>query len=149
MLFAFSIQAIQAVRTHELKAYIIYVKPPPLERFRETRQDASITTNYYVNRPFKVKSACIQIQENKCHFIKVTNTLLLSLTFSFLHQDEDFQEMEEAARKMESQYWQFFDHVIVNDELQDSCVQLLTAVSRAQDEPQWVPASWIRPSIEA
>uniref|UniRef100_A0A3B5A499 Membrane palmitoylated protein 4 n=1 Tax=Stegastes partitus TaxID=144197 RepID=A0A3B5A499_9TELE len=108
--------AVQAVRTHELRAYIVYVKPPALERLRETRQDSFITTNYYVNRPFK---------------------------------DEDFQEMEEAARKMESHYWQFFDHVIVNDELQDSCVQLLTAVRKAQDEPQWVPASWIRPTAES
>uniref|UniRef100_A0A665T6Z8 Membrane protein, palmitoylated 4-like n=1 Tax=Echeneis naucrates TaxID=173247 RepID=A0A665T6Z8_ECHNA len=108
--------AIQAVRTHELKAYIIYVKPPPLQRLRETRQDSFITTNYYVNRPFK---------------------------------SEDFQEMEEAARKIESQFWQFFDHVMVNDELQDSCVQLLTAVKKAQDEPQWVPASWIRPTAES
>ncbi|KAM4560423.1 MAGUK p55 subfamily member 4 isoform 1-T1 [Odontesthes bonariensis] len=105
--------AIQAVRTHELRAYVIYVKPPPLERLRQTRQDSCITTNYYVNRPFK---------------------------------DEDFQEMEEAARKIESQYSQLFDLVIVNDELQDSCVQLLTAVRKAQDEPQWVPASWIRPT---
>ncbi|XP_051283737.1 MAGUK p55 subfamily member 4 [Dicentrarchus labrax] len=108
--------AIQAVRTHELRAYIIYVKPPPLERLRETRQDSYITTNYYVNRPFK---------------------------------EEDFQEMEEASRKIESHYWQFFDHVLVNDELQDSCVQLLTAVRKAQDEPQWVPASWIRPTAES
>ncbi|XP_069377263.1 MAGUK p55 subfamily member 4-like [Paralichthys olivaceus] len=108
--------AIQAVRTHELKAYIVYVKPPPLERIRETRQDSYITTNYYVNRPFK---------------------------------SEDFQEMEEAARKIESHFCQFFDHVIVNDELQDSCVQLLTAVRKAQDEPQWVPASWIRPTTES
>ncbi|XP_035496755.1 MAGUK p55 subfamily member 4 [Scophthalmus maximus] len=105
--------AIQAVRTPELRAYIIYVKPPSLERLRETRQDSYITTNYYVNKPFK---------------------------------SEDFQEMEEAARKMESHFWQFFDHVILNDELQDSCVQLLTAVRKAQDEPQWVPASWIRPN---
>ncbi|GAA6224208.1 MAGUK p55 subfamily member 4 isoform X1 [Lates japonicus] len=108
--------AIQAVRTHELRAYIIYVKPPPVERLRETRQDSYITTNYYVNRPFK---------------------------------NEDFQEMEESARKIESHFWQFFDHVIVNDELQDSCVQLLTAVRKAQDEPQWVPASWIRPTSES
>uniref|UniRef100_A0A3Q1H0A6 MAGUK p55 scaffold protein 4, like n=1 Tax=Acanthochromis polyacanthus TaxID=80966 RepID=A0A3Q1H0A6_9TELE len=108
--------AIQAVRTHELRAYVIYIKPPPLERLRETRQDSFITTNYYVNRPFK---------------------------------DEDFQEMEEAARKMELHYSQFFDYIIVNDELQDSCVQLLTAVRKAQDEPQWVPASWIRPTAES
>ncbi|XP_072235615.1 MAGUK p55 subfamily member 4 [Leuresthes tenuis] len=105
--------AIQAVRTHELRGYVIYVKPPPLERLRQTRRDSCITTNYYINRPFK---------------------------------DEDFQEMEEAARKIESQYSQLFDHVIINDELQDSCVQLLTAVRKAQDEPQWVPASWIRPT---
>ncbi|KAF3857461.1 hypothetical protein F7725_009320, partial [Dissostichus mawsoni] len=105
--------AIPAVRTHELKAYIIYVKPPPHERLKETRRGAHITTNYYVNRPFK---------------------------------DEDFQEIEESARKIETQFCQFFDHVIVNDELQDSCVQMLTAVRKAQDEPQWVPASWIRPT---
>nr|XP_015802112.2 MAGUK p55 subfamily member 4 [Nothobranchius furzeri] len=108
--------ALQSLRTHELKAFIIYVKPPSLECLRTTRKESYITTNYYVNRPFK---------------------------------DEDFQEMEEAARKMESQYWQYFDQVIINDELQDSCVQLLTAVRRSQDEPQWVPASWIRPTAES
>ncbi|XP_075994704.1 MAGUK p55 subfamily member 4-like [Genypterus blacodes] len=108
--------ALLAVRTHELRAYVIYVKPPTLERLRETRQDAYITTNYYVNRLFK---------------------------------DEDFQEMEEAARKLESHYSQFFDRVIVNEELQDSCAQLLAAVRKAQDGPQWVPASWIRPAAES
>lgn len=56
--------------------------------------------------------------------------------------------MEAAAQKMEAQYWQFFDHMIINDELQDSCVQLLTALQKAQDEPQWVPSSWIRPSVQ-
>lgn len=71
------------------------------------------------------------------------------MTFFYFQQDEDFQEMEEAARKIESHYLQFFDHVIVNEELQDSCVQLLTAVRKAQDEPQWVPASWIRPTSES
>ncbi|XP_034030746.1 MAGUK p55 subfamily member 4 isoform X2 [Thalassophryne amazonica] len=108
--------AIQAVRTHELRAYIIYVKPPTLERLRQTRQESYITTDYYITRPFK---------------------------------DEDFQEMEETARRMEAHYWQFFDHVIVNDDLQDSCIQLLTAVKKAQEEPQWVPASWIRPAAES
>ncbi|KAM3857057.1 MAGUK p55 subfamily member 4 [Diretmus argenteus] len=105
--------AIQAVRTHELRAYVIYVKPPPPDRLRETRRDAHITSNYYISQPFK---------------------------------DEDFQEMEEAARKIESHYCQFFDHVIVNDDLQDSFIHLLTVVRKAQDEPQWVPASWIRPT---
>ncbi|XP_077576924.1 MAGUK p55 subfamily member 4 [Stigmatopora nigra] len=108
--------SIQAVRTHDLRAYIIYVKPPPLEELKETRQDSCVTTDYYVNRPFK---------------------------------DEDFQEMEDAARKMESQYSQFFDYVIVNKDLQDSCVQLLNAIRKAQDEPQWIPTNWIRPQTDS
>lgn len=78
-----------------------------------------------------------------------THTVEVVLSLVLLHQDEDFQEMEEAARKIESNYWQFFDHVIINNELQDSCVELLTAVMRAQDEPQWVPVSWIRPTSES
>lgn len=47
-------QAIQAVRTHDLKAFVIYVKPPTLERLRESRKTASVATSYYVNRPFRV-----------------------------------------------------------------------------------------------
>uniref|UniRef100_A0A8C7PXM2 MAGUK p55 scaffold protein 4 n=1 Tax=Oncorhynchus mykiss TaxID=8022 RepID=A0A8C7PXM2_ONCMY len=35
----------------------------------------------------------------------------------------------------------FFENVMVNDRLQDSCVQQLRAVRRAQDETQWVPAN--------
>uniref|UniRef100_A0A8C5ELU3 Membrane protein, palmitoylated 4-like n=1 Tax=Gouania willdenowi TaxID=441366 RepID=A0A8C5ELU3_GOUWI len=106
--------AIQAVRTHELRAYIIYVKPPPLERLRESRRES---------KDIHPKAG-------------------------FPAQDEDFQEMEDSARKMETHYGQFFDHVMVNNDLQDSCVQLLTAVTRAQDEPQWVPSGWIRPTPE-
>uniref|UniRef100_A0A3B1KAB6 MAGUK p55 scaffold protein 4 n=1 Tax=Astyanax mexicanus TaxID=7994 RepID=A0A3B1KAB6_ASTMX len=100
--------AIDSVRTHELRAYIIYIKPPPIEQLKRTRVNSQLITSYFTTRPFR---------------------------------DEDFQEIEEAGRRMEQQYSQFFDHVIVNDGLQASCVQLLTVVRRAQDEPQWVPAS--------
>ncbi|KAJ8410135.1 hypothetical protein AAFF_G00211760 [Aldrovandia affinis] len=105
--------AIHSVRTHELKAYVIFVKPPSNARMKQTRKNAQLITDYYVNRPFKV---------------------------------EDFQEIEDSAKKMEHQYCQLFDNVIVNDGLQDSCVQLLTTIRRAQDEPQWVPASWLCPT---
>ncbi|KAI5108728.1 MAGUK p55 subfamily member 4 isoform X1, partial [Silurus meridionalis] len=102
---------IVSVRTQELKAYIIYIKPPPLAQMKRTRLKAQVT-NYCTSRPFKV---------------------------------EDFHKIEEEDCRMEKHYAQFFDHVIVNDGLQASCVRLLTAVRRAQEEPQWVPASWIRP----
>lgn len=54
--------------------------------------------------------------------------------------------MDEAGKKMESHFRQLFDQVIVNDDLQQSLAQLVAAVKTAEDEPQWVPASWIRPA---
>uniref|UniRef100_A0A8C1TB74 Membrane protein, palmitoylated 4a (MAGUK p55 subfamily member 4) n=1 Tax=Cyprinus carpio TaxID=7962 RepID=A0A8C1TB74_CYPCA len=59
--------------------------------------------------------------------------------------DKDFEEIEEASRTMEVKYRQYFDCVIVNDELQDSCMDLFTAIQHAQEEPQWIPASWFAP----
>uniref|UniRef100_A0A8C3TR92 Membrane palmitoylated protein 4 n=1 Tax=Catharus ustulatus TaxID=91951 RepID=A0A8C3TR92_CATUS len=103
-------QGIQLARTHDLKPYIIFIKPPSIGCMRQTRKNARIITDYYVNMKFK---------------------------------EEDLQEMEESAKKMEAQFGQFFDHVIVNDNLQEASAQLLCAVHRAQDEPQWVPAVWI------
>uniref|UniRef100_A0AAY4B5J2 Membrane protein, palmitoylated 4a (MAGUK p55 subfamily member 4) n=1 Tax=Denticeps clupeoides TaxID=299321 RepID=A0AAY4B5J2_9TELE len=59
--------------------------------------------------------------------------------------DEDFQEMQECGRSMEARYRQYFDSVLVNDVLQDACLQLYSIIRRAQDEPQWVPVSWLKP----
>uniref|UniRef100_A0A8D0L3I4 MAGUK p55 scaffold protein 4 n=1 Tax=Sphenodon punctatus TaxID=8508 RepID=A0A8D0L3I4_SPHPU len=103
-------QSIQVARTHELKPYIIFIKPSSMSCMKQSRKNARMITNYYVNMKFK---------------------------------EEDLQEMEDSAKKMEAQFGQFFDQVIVNDNLQEACMQLLTAVRRAQDEPQWVPATWI------
>uniref|UniRef100_A0A8C0EIU8 Membrane palmitoylated protein 4 n=1 Tax=Bubo bubo TaxID=30461 RepID=A0A8C0EIU8_BUBBB len=103
-------QGIQVARTHELKPYIIFIKPSSISCMRQTRKNARIITDYYVNMKFK---------------------------------EEDLQEMEDSAKKMEAQFGQFFDQVIVNDNLQEASAQLLSAVHHAQDEPQWVPAVWI------
>uniref|UniRef100_A0A8B9TUV4 Membrane palmitoylated protein 4 n=1 Tax=Anas platyrhynchos TaxID=8839 RepID=A0A8B9TUV4_ANAPL len=102
-------QGIQIARTHELKPYIIFIKPSSISCMRQTRKNARIITDYYCEH---------EIQE-------------------------DLQEMEDSAKKMEDQFGQFFDQVIVNDNLQEASAQLLSAVHRAQDEPQWVPAMWI------
>ncbi|XP_031749716.1 MAGUK p55 subfamily member 4 [Xenopus tropicalis] len=103
-------QCITGVRTHELKPYIIFIKPPSRNCMRYTRKNASIFTDYYVNMKFK---------------------------------EEDFQEIEESAKKMEVQFGQFFDQVVVNDNLESATVQLMSILRCAQDEPQWIPASWI------
>ncbi|XP_014384238.1 PREDICTED: MAGUK p55 subfamily member 4 isoform X9 [Myotis brandtii] len=103
-------QGIQVARTHELKPYVIFIKPSNLSCMKQSRKNAKIITDYFVDMKFK---------------------------------DEDLQEMEDLAQKMETQFGQFFDHVIVNDILQDACAQLVSAVQKAQEEPQWVPATWV------
>uniref|UniRef100_A0A7N5P6T4 MAGUK p55 subfamily member 4 n=1 Tax=Ailuropoda melanoleuca TaxID=9646 RepID=A0A7N5P6T4_AILME len=103
-------QGIQVARTQELKPYVIFIKPSNMSCMKQSRKNAKIITDYFVDMKFK---------------------------------DEDLQEMEDLAQKMEAQFRQFFDHVIVNDNLQDACAQLLSAVRKAQEEPQWVPATWV------
>ncbi|XP_037343588.2 MAGUK p55 subfamily member 4-like [Pungitius pungitius] len=58
--------------------------------------------------------------------------------------EDDFVELQESSRLMEAKYKQFFDEVLVNDDLQHACVQLCSILQRAQDEPQWIPVSWGR-----
>ncbi|KAF6361829.1 membrane palmitoylated protein 4 [Rhinolophus ferrumequinum] len=109
-------QNIQTARTHELKPYFIFIKPSNMSCMKQSRKNAKIITDYFVDMKFK---------------------------------DEDLQEMEELAQKMETQFGQFFDHVIVNDNLQEACAQLLSAVQKAQEEPQWVPATWLSSDTES
>ncbi|XP_007933319.1 MAGUK p55 subfamily member 4 [Orycteropus afer afer] len=109
-------QGIQVARTQELKPYVIFVKPSNFTCMKQSRKNAKIITDYFVERKFK---------------------------------DEDLQEMEELAQKMETQFGQYFDQVIMNDNLQDACVQLLSVVRKAQEEPQWVPATWIASATES
>ncbi|XP_021573839.1 MAGUK p55 subfamily member 4 isoform X3 [Carlito syrichta] len=109
-------QDIQMTRTHELKPYVIFIKPSNMSCMKQSRKNAKIITDYFVDMKFK---------------------------------DEDLQEMEDLAQKMETQFGQFFDHVIVNDNLQDACAQLLSAIQKAQEELQWVPATWISSDAES
>ncbi|RVE58514.1 hypothetical protein OJAV_G00210050 [Oryzias javanicus] len=59
--------------------------------------------------------------------------------------EEDFVEMEEVSRLIETKYKQFFDRVLVNDSLQDASMKLCSIVHQAQNEPQWIPVNWILP----
>ncbi|KAM9342306.1 MAGUK p55 subfamily member 4-like [Pholidichthys leucotaenia] len=58
--------------------------------------------------------------------------------------EDDFSEMEEVSHLMETKYKQYFDGVLVNDDLQDACMQLCSIIQQAQEEPQWTPVSWGR-----
>lgn len=51
-------------------------------------------------------------------------------------------ELEAASRLMELKYRHLFDCVVVNEDLQESCVRLFSYIQEAQQEPQWTPVSW-------
>lgn len=55
LVFTPTLQGIQIARTHELKPYIIFIKPSSISCMRQTRKNARIITDYYVNMKFKVR----------------------------------------------------------------------------------------------
>ncbi|KAL6484570.1 hypothetical protein MHYP_G00066150 [Metynnis hypsauchen] len=97
-------------------------------------------------RTKKLKPYIIFVKPPSLEHMKLTRTdakFIANSYFKRTFRDEDFVKIEEAARIMEAQYSQFFDCVIVNDRLQDTCMDLFAAIQHAQEEPQWIPAKWI------
>ncbi|XP_031150843.1 MAGUK p55 subfamily member 4-like isoform X1 [Sander lucioperca] len=68
--------------------------------------------------------------------------IITKCTVNRAFTEEDFVELEEASLLMEAKYKHLFDSVLVNDDLQDACMQLCSVIQAAQDEPQWIPVGW-------
>ncbi|XP_025060207.1 MAGUK p55 subfamily member 7 isoform X4 [Alligator sinensis] len=104
---------VKHLRTYEFKPFVIFIKPPSLERLRETRKNAKIISSKDERgtaKPFT---------------------------------EEDFQEMIKSAQMMESQYGHLFDKVIVNDDLTTAYNELKTTFDTLETETFWVPVSWL------
>ncbi|XP_051522428.1 MAGUK p55 subfamily member 7 [Myxocyprinus asiaticus] len=100
------------LRTAEFKPYVVFVKPPSIERLKETRRNAEVILG----------------KEDKN----------LSKSFS----EEDYQEMINASQMMENQYGHLFEKVIVNDDLTTAFNELKQALRKVETETHWVPISW-------
>ncbi|XP_068160176.1 MAGUK p55 subfamily member 7 isoform X3 [Antennarius striatus] len=103
---------IKHLRTAEFKPVIVFVKPPTIERLRETRQNAKVISN------------------------KDDKGTAKSFT------EEDFQEMVRSAQVMENQYGHLFEKVIVNDDLSTAFGELRLTLRKVETETHWVPVSW-------
>ncbi|XP_050826475.1 MAGUK p55 subfamily member 7 isoform X3 [Serinus canaria] len=104
---------VKHLRTYEFKPFVIFIKPPSLDRLRETRKNAKI----------------ISSKDDKGTAKPFT--------------EEDFHEMIKSAHVMESQYGHLFDKVIVNDDLTTAYSELKTTFDRLETETFWVPVSWL------
>ncbi|XP_036044015.1 MAGUK p55 subfamily member 7 isoform X3 [Onychomys torridus] len=104
---------VKHLRTQEFKPYVIFIKPPSIERLRETRKNAKIISSrddQGTAKPFT---------------------------------EEDFQEMIKSAQIMESQYGHLFDKIIVNDDLTVAFNELKTTFDKLETDTHWVPVSWL------
>ncbi|XP_045389111.1 MAGUK p55 subfamily member 7 isoform X2 [Lemur catta] len=104
---------VKHLRTLEFKPYVIFIKPPSIERLRETRKNAKIVSSrddQAAAKPFT---------------------------------EEDFQEMIKSAQIMESQYGHLFDKIIINDDLTVAFNELKTTFDKLETETHWVPVSWL------
>lgn len=104
---------VKHLRTSEFKPYVIFIKPPSIERLRVTRKNAKIISSK------DEKGAAKPFSE------------------------EDFQEMIKSAQIMEIQYGHLFDKVIVNDDLTTAYNELKTTFDKLERDTFWVPVSWV------
>ncbi|XP_077160760.1 MAGUK p55 subfamily member 7 isoform X2 [Paroedura picta] len=104
---------VKHLRTSEFKPYVIFIKPPSVERLRETRKNAKIISSKDEKGSAKPFS------------------------------EEDFQEMIKSAQIMEIQYSHLFDKVIVNDDLTAAYNELKTTFDKLERDTFWVPVSWV------
>uniref|UniRef100_A0A8D0UYQ6 MAGUK p55 subfamily member 7 n=1 Tax=Sus scrofa TaxID=9823 RepID=A0A8D0UYQ6_PIG len=104
---------VKHLRTLEFKPYVIFIKPPSIERLRETRKNAKIISSrddQGAAKPFT---------------------------------EEDFQEMIKSAQIMENQYGHLFDKIIVNDDLTMAFNELKMTFDKLETDTHWVPVSWL------
>uniref|UniRef100_A0A8K9XIM8 MAGUK p55 scaffold protein 7a n=1 Tax=Oncorhynchus mykiss TaxID=8022 RepID=A0A8K9XIM8_ONCMY len=103
---------IKHLRTAEFKPYVVFVKPPPIERLRETRRNAKVISG----------------KDDKGS----------ATPFS----EEDFLEMVSTGQQMESQYGHLFEKVIVNDDLTAAFSELNAALKKMETDTHWIPIRW-------
>ncbi|XP_059176426.1 protein PALS1-like isoform X2 [Physella acuta] len=107
-------ETLKVMRSSDLKPYIIFVRPPNLDKLRQ-----------------------LQEQLDKVRPLEDMDTR--RTVFS----DEQLKEIIDKAREMEDLYGHLFDFVLVNVDLDRAYAELLEEINRIEIEPQWVPASWI------
>ena len=69
----------------------------------------------------------------------IINVLLCYCFF----QNDEFEEIIQTSERIEKQYGQYFDQIIVNEDLQKAANELSLAAHNVETEPLWVPAHWV------
>ncbi|KAA0718969.1 MAGUK p55 subfamily member 7 [Triplophysa tibetana] len=103
---------IEALNTTEFKPYVVFVKPPSIERLKLSRRKAKVLSS-----PNEQKS---------------------TKTFT----ENDFEDMITSAQAMESKYCHLFDKVTINDDLAVAFTELRDQLRKIETESHWIPHAW-------
>uniref|UniRef100_A0A4W3H7K9 MAGUK p55 scaffold protein 4 n=1 Tax=Callorhinchus milii TaxID=7868 RepID=A0A4W3H7K9_CALMI len=106
----------------------------------------------YLTRTKELKPYIVFIKPPSISRLQQTRKYSRIITEYYVNRsfkDEDLEEMEDTAKKMEDHFGHLFDRVIVNDDLHLACGHLLSAVRQAQEEPHWVPEAWLCPDMDS
>ncbi|KAL1279971.1 hypothetical protein QQF64_014571 [Cirrhinus molitorella] len=104
--------AIAALYTSEFKPYVVFVKPPSIERLRLSRRKAKVLSSQNEQTPTKIFT------------------------------EEDFQDMITSAQAMENKYGHLFEKVIINDDLAMAFTELRNELTKIETETHWIPNTW-------
>ncbi|XP_077410846.1 MAGUK p55 subfamily member 7 isoform X2 [Vanacampus margaritifer] len=127
------------LRTAEFKPFVVFVKPPTIERLRETRMNAKVISGKDDKGSAKSLTVSAEYMDRMEEGFNFT---YIFFSFSHVSQEEDFQEMVATAQTMENQYGHLFEKVIVNDNLSEAFGELHVALKKVEMDTQWVPVSW-------
>lgn len=128
-------QAIKALRTPQLKPYILHIKPPTFDELKATRTAARARSTFD-----ETNSRGFTVTDNpalNCS-VRILTGFLCSL------QDEELGDMIKSANRIDFLYGHFMDDEIVNDDLAAAFEQLVLSAERAENEPLWAPTSWVQ-----
>ncbi|CAM4596010.1 unnamed protein product [Leuciscus chuanchicus] len=103
---------IAALYSSEFKPYVVFVKPPPIERLRLSRRKAKVLAS-----------------QNE-------------QTVTKIFTEEDFQDMISSAQAMENKYGHLFEKVIINDDLAMAFTELRDELTKIETETRWIPNTW-------
>jgi len=58
-------------------------------------------------------------------------------------QENDFRSTFDESTRIERQYKQYFDEMIVNDNMDETYNKLRRAIEKLSTKHQWVPVNWV------
>uniref|UniRef100_A0A1A9VI81 MAGUK p55 subfamily member 7 n=1 Tax=Glossina austeni TaxID=7395 RepID=A0A1A9VI81_GLOAU len=137
-------QAIKALRTVQLKPFIVHIKPPEFEILKKTRTEARAKSTFDETNTRGFTLTVLSKVDISSKLVHNDSSRSPVDFFRFNFQDDEFNDMIKSAERIDFLYGHFFDEEIQNGDLVTAFEKLVNTVQRIENEPLWAPASWVQ-----